>query len=205
MVTTDDPRLADTLKRSRLHGMSADAWRRYLPGGSWRYDIDAPGLKANMTDVSAAIGRAQLQHLPQWQRRREQIARRYSRGLSSIPGIRVPAGDVDGRHAWHLYVIQTTPELGINRDELSAQLSADGIDTSVHFIPVHQLSYFREVLGDHTGRLPGTDSAADRVLSLPIYPAMTDAQVDRVCATVASIAESGAEIGRSARGGVASA
>ncbi len=202
MITTDDPELAQSLKRSRLHGMSADAWRRYLPGGSWRYDIEAPGLKANMTDVSAAIGRAQLDQLPQWQRRREQIARRYSNGLSAIPGIRVPVDDVRGRHAWHLYVIQTTSDLGISRDELSAQLSAEGIDTSVHFIPVHQLSYFRDALGDHSGLLPGTDDAADRVLSLPIYPALTDAQVDRVCSALASIAGMGRSVGRTAHLGV---
>jgi len=188
MVTTDDPHLADSVHRSRLHGMSADAWRRYLPGGSWRYDIEVAGLKANMTDVSAAIGRVQLRHLPRWQHRRAEIARRYSRLLSNIPGIRVPEGVVDGRHAWHLYVIHATAELGVGRDELAAELAAEGVDTSVHFIPVHQLSYFRKVLGDHAGVLPGTDSAAAQVLSLPIYPAMTDAQVDRVCNALAAIA-----------------
>jgi dTDP-4-amino-4,6-dideoxygalactose transaminase len=200
MVTTDDPHLADTIHRSRLHGMSADAWRRYLPGGSWRYDVDVAGLKANMTDVSAAIGRVQLRHLPRWQHRREQIARQYSRLLSEVPGIRVREAVVDGRHAWHLYVIQVTAELGVGRDELGSELAAEGIDTSVHFIPVHQLSYFREVLGDHTGVLPGTDIAAARVLSLPIYPAMTDAQVDRVCNAVASVADAGASRRTVARG-----
>ncbi len=202
MVTTDDPQLANTVHRSRLHGMSADAWRRYLPGGSWRYDVDVAGLKANMTDVSAAIGRAQLRHLARWQDRRAEIACRYSRLLSQIPGIRLPQVGGDGRHAWHLYVIQTTPELGVSRDELAADLAAAGVDTSVHFIPVHQLSYFREALGDHHGLLPGTDSAARRVLSLPMYPAMTDAQVDRVCDAVADVAEAGVARRRVARGAV---
>ncbi len=191
MVTTDDSRLAGVVQRSRLHGMSADAWRRYLPGGSWRYDIEVAGLKANMTDVSAAIGRAQLRHLAQWQDRRAEIAQRYTTLLSRVPGIRLPQVAAGGRHAWHLFVIQTTTEFGMTRDELAAGLAEVGVDTSVHFIPVHQLSYFRATLGDHHGLLPGTDRAAARVLSLPMYPAMTDAQVDRVCDAIACLSDAG--------------
>ena len=77
MVTTDDPDRAAWIRRTRLHGMSQDAWRRYLPGGSWRYDVAESGLKANMSDLSAAIGRAQLEALPQWQDRRALLAARY--------------------------------------------------------------------------------------------------------------------------------
>ena len=188
MVTTDDPRIADAIRRTRLHGMSADAWRRYLPGGSWRYDIADDGIKANLTDVNAAIGRAQLHHLPAWQARRTQIARLYSRLLSGVRGIRLPEPPEDGRHAWHLYVIQVTEELGVSRDELAEELTATGIDTSVHFIPVHRLSYFRRLLGDHEGLLPGTDEAADRVLSLPMYPTLTAAQIEAVCDAIESVA-----------------
>lgn len=187
MVTTDDPEVADAIRRTRLHGMSSDAWRRYLPGGSWRYDITVDGIKANITDVNAAIGRAQLSYLPAWQKRRLNIARLYSRLLSGVRGVRVPSPVSHGRHAWHLYVIQVTDELGMSRDELAAAMTEAGIDTSVHFIPVHQLSYFRDLLGDHSGLLPGTDTAADRVLSLPMYPSLTAVQVESVCDAIASI------------------
>ncbi len=90
-VVTCDARLAETVRQTRLHGMSRDAWRRYLPGGSWRYDVDTTGLKANLTDVQAAIGRAQLRYLPAWQQRRAEIADRYDERLADVPGLRLPS------------------------------------------------------------------------------------------------------------------
>ena len=110
MITTENDLIASHVRRARLHGMSKDAWRRYLPGGTWRYDIEVAGIKANMTDVTAAMGRAQLCHLPAWQRRREQIAARYRRALAGVPGIRLPGEPDGGRHAWHLFVIQIERE-----------------------------------------------------------------------------------------------
>jgi dTDP-4-amino-4,6-dideoxygalactose transaminase len=185
MVTTDDDRIASYIRCARLHGMSKDAWRRYLPGGTWRYDIEIAGIKANMTDVTAAIGRAQLAHLATWQRRREQIAARYRRGLAHLPGIRLPIDPPIGdRHSWHLFVIQVERDGSFSRDTVAAGLAEAEIGFSVHFIPVHHLHYFRELLGDHAGLLPGTDEAADRVLSLPMHPRLSDADVDRVCEVV---------------------
>ena len=185
MVTTEDDGVASYVRRARLHGMSKDAWRRYLPGGTWRYDIEVAGIKANMTDVTAAMGRAQLAHLSSWQHRREEIAARYRSALARLPGISLPIEPPDGRHAWHLFVIQIGDDGAVNRDTVAARLDEAGIGCSVHFIPVHHLRYFREVLGDHAGLLPGTDKAADRVLSLPMHPLLTDADIDRVCEAVA--------------------
>src|SRR6476661_3472861 len=91
MVTTADPEIEEHVRRARLHGMSRDAWKRYTPGSGWRYDIDVAGLKANMTDVQAAIGRAHLRHFPAWQERRAELAARYDEQLSSIPGIQTAA------------------------------------------------------------------------------------------------------------------
>jgi perosamine synthetase len=181
MVTTSDDSLAESVRRSRLHGMSRDAWRRYLPGSGWRYEIDVQGMKANMTDIQAAIGRAHLRQFPDWQRRREELAGAYDAALSAIAGIRTPARPERGRHAWHLYVIRVTPEFGMSRDELVAALSERGVDCSVHFIPLHHQPLYRRVLGEGiAGDFPVADSVFQEIVSLPFYPSLTEEQVDLV-------------------------
>ena len=193
MVTTDDPARAEWLRKARLHGMTADAWRRYLPGGSWRYNVADAGLKANMTDVQAAMGRAQLAHLPSWQRRRAQIAARYDDQLAGVPGIRLPhrPDPADGTHAWHLYPIRVRFDGEIDRDEVVAALSERAVGTSVHFIPVHRLAYFSQAALIPSIGLPGADTLFEQLLSLPIYPRLTDDQVDAVCTAIAGIAHQG--------------
>lgn len=186
MVTTDDDELAAFCRRMRLHGMSADAWRRYLPGGSWRYTVEEAGLKANMTDLQAAIGSAQLLKFDGWQSRREVIARRYSAGLAGIPGLTLPEAPPTGRHAWHLYVVRVADHFGVSRDELAESLAADGIGTSVHFIPLHTMPHFRTAASMPTGGFPGADAVFPQLLSLPMHPALTDDDVDRVVAAVRS-------------------
>jgi dTDP-4-amino-4,6-dideoxygalactose transaminase len=191
MVTTEEPDRADWLRRARLHGMSADAWRRYLPGASWRYNVADAGLKANMTDLQATMGRAQLTHLPAWQRRRAEIAAQYDARLAGLPGIELPhrpeAGA--GTHAWHLYPVRVELPGGIDRDEVIAGLSERAIGTSVHFIPVHRLAYFSQAALLPPGGFPGADTMFDRLLSLPIYPRLTDDQVDAVCAAIADMTQ----------------
>jgi dTDP-4-amino-4,6-dideoxygalactose transaminase len=186
MVTTNDSDLADTVRRGRLHGMSRDAWKRYMPGNSWRYSVDELGLKANMTDVQAAIGLAQLPEVPRWQRRREELAARYDLLLSEVPGVVRPARPQSGRHAWHLYVIRITPEFGMSRDDLIMRLAEAGIDCSVHFIPMHQQPYLRPLPDVHPRHFPVAEAAFQQYVSLPLYPDLTDAQVDRVCAEIAA-------------------
>jgi dTDP-4-amino-4,6-dideoxygalactose transaminase len=180
-VATCDDELAGYLRSARLHGLSKDAWRRYLPGGSWRYDVAEPGMKANITDIQAAIGRAQLKALPAWQARREYLAERYDTALARVPGLTLPSRPANGRHAWHLYQIRVGHGYGLSRDLLIEGLRRDGIDTSVHFIPVHHLSGFRAALGrQECESVPITDQIADELLSLPMYPALTDTDVDRI-------------------------
>ena len=184
MITTADPEIEADVRRARLHGMSRDAWKRYLPGSGWRYEVGMPGLKANMTDVQAAIGRAHLDHLPLWQAHRRVLADRYDRLLADLPGIRRPARPVEGRHAWHLYVIRVGREYGRDRDALSAALAERGIDCSVHFIPTHHHPYFSHLLRQ---QLPGADQAFAEILSLPLYPSLPLEDVDRVCAEIADL------------------
>jgi dTDP-4-amino-4,6-dideoxygalactose transaminase len=191
MVTTDDAERAEWLRRARLHGLSSDAWRRYLPGGSWRYDVAETGLKANMTDLQAAIGRAQLLHLEDWQQRREQIAAWYDDGLRDLPGIALPHrpdGDT-GRHAWHLYAVRILPDFGPNRDEVIESLSQLRIGTSVHFVPVHLLSHFSRTCLAPSDGLPGAERHFEQVLSLPMHPHLDHEQVRRVCHALTAMSD----------------
>ncbi len=183
MITTDDPEVAEWLRSARLHGMTADAWRRYLPGGSFRYDVAEAGLKANLTDIQAAIGRRQLRELGRWQERRTEIAARYDAELAGIPGIDLPhrPDPAVGAHSWHLYPVRVGHGVAATRDGVARRLAAQDIGTSVHFIPIHRLSYFHRIVSIPPGGLPGADALFEHELSLPIYPRLTDDEVDRVC------------------------
>jgi dTDP-4-amino-4,6-dideoxygalactose transaminase len=176
-VATHDPDLDEWLRRARLHGMSRDAWRRYLPGGSWRYDVPEVGFKANLTDLQAAMGREQLRELPAWQDRRTELVARYDAALADAVkagALRQPSRPAG--HALHLYQVRVG-----RRDEVAAALAEAGIGTSVHFIPVHQFSAYAELFGpDECASVPVTDRVAEEMLSLPLYPDLTDSDVDLV-------------------------
>ncbi|WP_067453329.1 DegT/DnrJ/EryC1/StrS family aminotransferase [Actinomadura macra] len=176
-IATVDQDLADRVRAMRLHGMSKDSWKRYLPGGSWRYDVKDIGLKANMTDIQASIGRAQLAALPAWQRARGELVARYDEALDGLPGLTLPQRKLDGvQHAWHLYQVRV-PE----RDALIAELEAAGVATSVHFIPASQMTSYRQILGaQECERVPVTDRVAEELLSLPLYPGLSPDGQDRV-------------------------
>lgn len=183
MATTDDPDLAATMRQLSLHGISRDAWKRYTSTGSWRYDIETVGFKYNMTDVAAALGLSQLARVEESHARRVQIARRYSEAFADLPGVRVPADSASGVHAWHLFVLRV--EGGVARDDVIDRLRESGIGTSVHFIPLHVHSHYRNRFGYAPGDFPAAERAFDQVISLPLYPGMTDAEVERVIVSVA--------------------
>jgi dTDP-4-amino-4,6-dideoxygalactose transaminase len=200
MITTNLTDVADYVRRCRLHGISRDAWQRRTPGSAWRYSVDDAGLKANMTDMQAAIGRAQLRHFHECQARRADIVARYDSGLRDVPGLRLPARPAHGGHAWHLYVVQVLPEFGASRDELITHLAEQGIECSVHFIPNHQQPYLRRLLGEGADprRFPGAEAVSRRNVSLPLYPTLRDEEVDRVCGAIADLARRRSLPGRSA-------
>jgi perosamine synthetase len=174
-IATYDEALATRVRTLRLHGMTKDAWKRYLPGGSWRYDVTEIGLKANFTDPQAAVAQAQLRALPGWHRRRKELVARYDAAFADLAEVTLPQRPPNG-HGWHLYQVRIA-----ERDRVAAQLTEAGIGTSVHFIPVHQLSAYEALLGPaECATVPVTDKVAEELLSLPLYPALADEAQDQV-------------------------
>jgi perosamine synthetase len=216
MLVTDDEALAARARTMRLHGIGRDAWKRYTASGTWFYEIEAAGFKENLTDLAAALGLAQLARANELKAARVAIAARYrsvlaedaAAGRLALP----PTGDGD-EHAWHLFVIRLGPAAaGVADADLSLPgvsilpealrgvasararaieaLRAIGIATSVHFIPLHLHPLYRE-MGYRAGDLPGAEAAYAGAISLPIWPGMTDGQVDRVADGVSRIIRDG--------------
>ncbi len=188
MATTENPEWADRMRIMSLHGISKDAWKRYTADGSWYYDILYPGYKYNLTDIAAAIGIEQLKKCDRFWEARRRIAAVYDEGFADLPEIRTPACRPDVQHAWHLYVIQLELErLRINRNEFIEALKHENIGASVHFIPLHLHPYYRNTMGYKPQDFPNASAAYDRIVSLPIYPRMTDADVQDVIGAITHI------------------
>ena len=189
MLVTDDDAIAERARILVGQGMSHNAWNRYAKGGSWRYDIVEPGYKYNMFDLQAALGLVQLSRMEEMQKRRLAIAARYQEEFAKIDGVEPPFVPDYTTHCWHLYVLRVVPEvLTIDRDRFIVELNERNVGTSVHFIPVHTMTAFRK-LGWKEGDFPNTERHFERIISLPLYPSMTDEQVEYVIAAVRDIAE----------------
>jgi dTDP-4-amino-4,6-dideoxygalactose transaminase len=187
MLVTNDDAIMERVRALSLHGMDKDAWKRYSAKGSWRYDVREPGFKYNMPDIAAAMGLAQLERLDAMQKRRDEIARRYALALSQIPGVHLqeaPAQPGD-RHSWCMFVIRVdSVQLGLDRDELIERMKARNIGTSVHYIPTHLFGAYRHLPSDH---LTVTNDVWQSILSLPLYPTMSDRDVDDVLEAIRSV------------------
>lgn len=182
MLVTRDAELAKRARVMRLHGMSRDAFDRFTAKvPSWYYEIVAPGFKYNLTDIAAALGLHQLGRAQAFQRKREALARRYDEAFAGLPLLRPPRpADAADLHAWHLYVVRLTDDAPIGRDAFIEQLFAAGIGCSVHYIPLHLHPYWRERYGLSPAQFPHSQHAYERMVSLPLYTRMTDADVQRV-------------------------
>ena len=188
MATTENPEWAERMRIMGLHGISKDAWKRYTAEGSWYYEILSPGYKYNLTDLAAAIGIQQLKKCDQFWQARQRIAALYTEGFQDMPEITTPALAREGQHAWHLYILQLNLErLRISRNEFVELLKQYQIGTSVHFIPLHLHPYYRETFGYRPQDLPQASAAFERIVSLPLYPKMTEAQVQHVISAVREI------------------
>jgi perosamine synthetase len=190
MLVTDDDSVADRVGMMRLHGISEDAWNRYGVGGSWEYQVREAGFKYNLTDLAAAVGMVQLERLDELAAARAAIAARYDRQFTTSGLIDTPPRRDGDTHAWHLYVVRLNLEaLSIDRAEVIRLLEEAGIGTSVHFIPLHLHPYYQRTYGYKPGDFPVAESLFYRSISIPVWPGMTDAQVDRVASTLLQICE----------------
>ena len=188
MAVTRDPAVAQRMRVMRLHGMNRDAFDRFTSKTpAWYYEVVAPGFKYNMTDVAAAMGVAQLARLPGFLKRRQYLAARYQAQLAALPltlPADAPAGDT---HAWHLYVIRLRDNARLGRDDVIQALSARGIGTSVHYVPLHRHPYWRDRYQLTPEMFPQADAAYRSMISIPLFTAMSDADQDRVIAALHEI------------------
>jgi dTDP-4-amino-4,6-dideoxygalactose transaminase len=184
-MLTGSEALVERARSWSLHGLDRSSWSRYGPGGSWRYEVLEPGFKYNMSDILAALGLSQLSRWRGLQRRRTDLAARYTRLLADVDEVDTPQPRRHVTPAWHLYPIRLRLNaLTIDRAEFIEELRGRNIGTSVHFIPVHIQPYYQQRYGFAPGDFPVTMTEFERLISLPLYPRMTDADVDDVVAAI---------------------
>jgi perosamine synthetase len=185
MLVTDSEALAERARRMSLHGLSSSAWERFSERGSWDYRILQPGFKYNLTDVAAALGRVQLQKAEALAAARRRRAERYAELLADVEELELPRERDDRRSAWHLYPVRLRLErLAIDRARFIAELQAAGISASVHWRPLHLQPWYKETFGYRAGDFPVASAEWERLVSLPLYPSLSDEQQERVAAEV---------------------
>jgi dTDP-4-amino-4,6-dideoxygalactose transaminase len=188
MAVTDDDSLAARMRLMSLHGLSHDAWGRFSEGGSSDYRIVAPGFKYNLTDVAAAIGVHQLASAERMRIARSRVAQTYRDALSQVTEIELPPDPANRVHSWHLFPIRLRLELlSIDRAEFVKGLKEKGIGSSVHWRPLHLHPYYTETFGWREDHCPVASREWLRLVSLPIFPSMTDAEISHVIDGVTSI------------------
>lgn len=187
MLTTSNDKIANSSRVMSFHGISKDAWKRYSKEGSWKYDVVSPGYKYNLTDIQAAIGLEQLQHIKAITRKRNQIVGWYRKYLGINRNLILPSDPPyeNSTHAWHLFTIRLSSNSSISRDQLIEELKNKKIGTSVHFIPNHLQTYYKNKYGKIS--LPVTESIYTSILSLPLFIELTESKVRYVSNTINDI------------------
>lgn len=189
MVCTNDENLAEEISLLKFHGMSREAWKRFAASGTPNYDIMLPGFKYNMMDIQAAIGIHQLPKLDGFIDRRREIADLYNREFSAIGELALPAyAPYEQRHAWHLYTpLVRIERLTIDRDGFMAKLKKLNIGSGLHYKAIHHHAWYRENMPVPDNALPNASYASGRILSLPLFPKMTDNDAQDVVAAVKQV------------------
>ena len=189
MITLNDAELERKLRLLRFHGIERDAWKRYGKGGDPSYDIMEPGYKYNLPDLLAALGLAQMERWKELNARRQTLAGLYLDGLHEVEGLDLPqAPPYDHLHAWHLFIIKIKD---IPRDEFMRKLADCNIGYGLHFPPAHELTCVKKRYGAGAFSLPETSRVADKIISLPLFPDMTEDDVQYVCAAIKEILKNG--------------
>jgi dTDP-4-amino-4,6-dideoxygalactose transaminase len=188
MIVTNDDEMAKRISVMRLHGIDRDVWNRYTSSkGSWKYAVVEAGYKYNMTDIAAAIGREQLKKAHSFFIDRKNTAAKYHEAFSDMDVLRLPTQN--GDNSWHLYIIRlVTEKLSIDRDQFIEELNAEGIGTSVHYIPLHIMPYYQNLYRLKENDFPLSFKKYTESISLPLFPGMTDDQRNRVVDSVKKIA-----------------
>lgn len=189
MVCTPDETLAEEISLLKFHGMSREAWKRFAASGTPNYDIMLPGYKYNMMDIQAAIGLHQLPRLDGFIDRRKEIAEQYNAAFADLAELALPAyAPYQQRHAWHLYTpLVRTELLTIDRDRFMAELKELNIGSGLHYKAIHHHSWYRENLSVTDTELPNASYASDRILSLPLFPGMSDNDANDVITAVTDV------------------
>jgi dTDP-4-amino-4,6-dideoxygalactose transaminase len=190
MLCTDNPGWARSARILRLHGIDRDAWERVNSPRFWQYDVVEAGFKYNTTDIASAIGLVQLENVEMIWEKRRRIAERYAAAFRDCDGLSPCAVRPDRVSSWYLYVIDLEPErLAIGRDEFIGKMRERGIGLSVHFIPLYEFTYYKK-LGYDGKDCPNCARVFERTVSLPIFPGMTDAEIDYVIENVLDLLNS---------------
>jgi perosamine synthetase len=185
MAVTDDPELAARIRQMSLHGLSRDAWSRYSAGGTWDYQILAPGYKYNLTDVASAIGVQQLKRAEAMRRTREELAHAYQDAFADLEELELPPEPADRLHSWHLFPIRLRLDrLNVDRNAMMRLLSEHGVGCSVHWRPLHLHPYYSEQFGWTPDLLPVATREWARLISLPLFPGMSGAEHEHVVTAV---------------------
>jgi dTDP-4-amino-4,6-dideoxygalactose transaminase len=189
MITTSDDQLAQQMRMLVLHGMSKDAWKRYSNHGSWFYEVVAAGYKFNMTDIAASLGIHQLRRLDEFIAIRRRYAKLYDLAFKDSTLFQTPQKHSDCSHVYHLYPLRLDlRQLTISRAEFITRLKEMNVGASVHFIPLHLQPFYRDHFGYERGDLPQAEAIYDEVLSLPLYPKMSERDVQDVIDAVYYVA-----------------
>lgn len=181
-VVTRDSHIADQISKLRFHGIDRNAWNRYGKSGTQDYEVVLPGYKYNMMDIQAAIGIHQLRDLNGFIARRNELANRYQEALADWPEWTLPQlPPYEHLHAWHIYTpLINEDKAGMNRDEFMQAMKERNIGTGLHYRAVHLYPFYREQYGFQVGDFPIAEDACERIVSLPLFPGMTDQEHDRV-------------------------
>ncbi len=189
MFCSDDPKLVDHVRRLKFHGLGVDAYDRQTHGRSPQAEVIEPGYKYNMTDIAAVLGLRQLERVDEFNRQRTELALEYRRRLSGIDEV-LPLSDPPYamKHTWNLFIVRLDIDrAGMSRDDFMQRLKQRNIGTGLHFRAAHLQKYYREVMGLQRGLLPNTEWNSDRICSLPLFPGMTERDIDDVVEAIKDV------------------